>query len=156
MPQPASGERQMELDTSLKISLAGPTKYRAKDMSDESVYDLARHYYTMHEICDYFNVSFQTLDSLHGAAYREGKQDAMRKPRMMLDRIISDFANLPEGALASGDVPVNNLLKALELHAKKYEGLGAKQTIVHEGNLSYDKVESMPEIIQRPDEDTQT
>lgn len=134
--------------------MSGPTKYRPKEMTDSSVMDLAKHYYTLAEISAYFNVSDETILKLHGDAFREGKNNAMQKPRMMLDRIISDFAALPEGVLARGDIPVNNLLKAIELHAKKYEGLGSKQTIVHEGNLAYDKVESKPIIIERPDDAT--
>ena len=142
----------MESDTSVKMDKSGPTKYRPKEMTDSSVMDMARHYYTLAEIAEYFNVTGQTVLNLHGDAFREGKENAMRKPRMMLDRIISDFMALPEGTLARGDIPVNNLLKAIELHAKKYEGLGSKQTIVHEGNLAYDKVESKPQIIERPEE----
>jgi hypothetical protein len=139
-------------DPDIKINLQNQSKYKPKHMTDESVYDLAQHYYTLEEIAAYFNISPTTLNSLHGDAFREGKQNAMQKPRMMLDRIISDFMALPEGTLARGDIPVNNLLKAIELHAKKYEGLGSKQTIVHEGNLAYDKVESKPLIIERPEE----
>ena len=147
-----SWREQMERDPSIKINLATQTRYKPKEMTDESVYDLARHYYTVAEISAYFNVSDDTVLNLHGEAFREGKQNAMQKPRMMLDRIISDFAALPEGVLARSDIPVNNLLKAIELHAKKYEGLGSKQTIVHESNLSYDKVESKPIVIERPEE----
>lgn len=141
----------MEPDPCIKINLGNQTKYKPKHMTDESVYDMARHYYTLEEIASYFNVSAETVNAHHGDAFREGKQNAMQKPRMMLDRIISDFMALPEGTLARGDIPVNNLLKAIELHAKKYEGLGSKQTIVHEGNLQYDKVESKPIILERPD-----
>ena len=125
-------------------------------MTDDSVFDLARHYYTFEEICEYFKVTSQTLEEHHGEAFRDGKNNAMQKPRMLLNQILQDFSNLPEGSFARGDIPVNNLLKAIELHAKKYEGMGSKQTIVHEGKLSYDKVESAPEIIERPDEDSQT
>lgn len=124
----------MEKDYSTTVKVTGNrTTYKPKEMSDESVYDLARHYYTMEEICNYFKVTPQTLDSKHGEAFREGKQNAMQKPRIMLDRIISDFMNLPEGVLARGDIPVNNLLKAIELHAKKYEGMGSTQTIINKG-----------------------
>ena len=140
----------MDIDR-LEVKVAPQSKYKPKQMTDASVMDLAQHYYTFEEICKYFNVAGDTLEKLHGDAFREGKNNAMQKPRIMLDRIISDFMALPEGTLARGDIPVNNLLKAIELHAKKYEGLGSKQTIVHEGNLAYDKVESKPIIIERPD-----
>lgn len=136
----------------LEIKVAPQSKYRAKEMTDESVRDLARHYYTFVEICEYFKVAPATLETHHGEAFRDGKQSAMQKPRMLLDRILSDFAALPEGTLSRADIPVNVLLKAIELHAKKYEGMGSKQTIVHEGKLHYDTVESIPEIIERPSE----
>jgi hypothetical protein len=141
-----------EKDPCIKINLGNQTKYKPKHMTDDSVYDLAQHYYTLEEIADYFNVSAETVNAHHGEAFREGKNKAKQLPRMMLNRIIKDFRDLPEGTLARGDIPVNNLLKAIELHAKKYEGLGSKQTIVHEGNLAYDKVESKPLIIERPEE----
>jgi hypothetical protein len=141
----------MESDR-LEVKVARQSKYKPKEMCDESVYDLARHYYTFEEICRYFNIAADTLETLHGEAFREGKQNALQKPRMLLQRIFNDFADLPEGTFARGDIPINNLLKAMEFAAKKYEGMGSKQTIVHEGNLSYDKVESKPIIIERPED----
>ena len=129
----------MERNTTVKISLAGPSKYKPKQMTDESVFDLARHYYTFQEICEYFNVASQTLEAHHGEAFREGKQNAMQKPRMLLDRILTDFANLELGTLARNDVPTGTLLKAIELHARKYEGLGSTQTVIS-------KTESAPSV----------
>ena len=114
----------------VKINLASPTNYKPKAMSDASVYDLAKHYYTFEEICKYFNISGATLETLHGEAFREGKNNAMQKPRMLLNRILDDFASLPDGTFARSDIPVNNLLKAIELHAKKYEGMGQQQSVV--------------------------
>ena len=140
-------------DTTVKISLAGPTKYRPKEMTDASVYDLARHYYTFQEICEYFKVTSQTLESLHGEAFREGKQNAMQKPRMLLNRILDDFAALPEGNFARSDIPVNTLLKAIELHAKKYEGLGQTQTIITKETLPSVSDISFVPLIQDPTND---
>lgn len=140
-------------DPRTTVKVANQSKYKPKAMTDESVCDLARHYYTFEEICKYFNVTSQTLEALHGEAFREGKNSAMQKPRMLLNRILDDFASLEPGQFARSDIPVNTLLKAIELHAKKYEGMGSKQTIVHEGAIAYDKVESQPIIIERPDEE---
>lgn len=140
----------------IKINLGNQTKYKPKHMTDDSVMDLAQHYYTLEEIASYFNVSAETVNAHHGDAFREGKNTAMQKPRMLLNRIFKDFADLPEGTFARGDIPITNLLKAMDLHAKKYEGMGSKQTIVHEGNLSYDKVESKPIILERPDDSSLT
>lgn len=120
----------MTLSTEVKVNTTFNSKYKPKEMTDESVFDLARHYYTFEEICKYFNVAPHTLESHHGEAFRAGKQDGMQKPRMLLNRILEDFANLPEGNFARADIPVNTLLKAIELHAKKYEGMGQTQTII--------------------------
>lgn len=123
------------LSTALKVS-GNRTTYEPLQMTDESVFDLARHYYTMDEISALFGVSNNTLLALHGDAFRAGKHSAMQKPRMLLNKIFDDFAGgeFPLN-LARPDVPTHNLLKAIELHAKKYEGLGSTQTIVTKTEL---------------------
>lgn len=136
---------------SSSIKIHPNSKYRPLQMTDESVFDMARHWYTADEIAARFSVSTQTLLAKHGDAFRNGKAEGMQKPRMLLDNILKGFSGFTPAELVRPDVPVHNLLKAIELHAKKYEGLGSKQTIVHEGNLSYDKVESKPIILERPD-----
>lgn len=123
-------ENHKNFSPEVKICTANQSRYKPKEMTDESVYDLARHYYTFEEICKYFNVAPHTLEAHHGEAFREGKNNAMQKPRMLLNRILSDFAALPEGTFTRTDIPVNNLLKAIELHAKKYEGMGQVQTVI--------------------------
>jgi hypothetical protein len=140
-------------ETRQKIDMSSPTRYRALKMTDESVYDMARHWYTMEEVADRFNVTRSTVEALHGDAFREGKANGFQKPRMLLNKILSDFADETDGGLnfARPDIPVHNLLKAIELHAKKYEGMGSKSTIVHEGKVTYDAVDSAPTIIERPE-----
>jgi hypothetical protein len=120
----------MKQDSPTTVKVAAHSKYKPKEMTDASVFDLAQHYYTFQEICEYFNVTSQTLEAHHGEAFREGKQNAMQKPRMLLNRILQDFANLEVGTLARNDVPTGTLLKAIELHAKKYEGMGSTQTVI--------------------------
>lgn len=139
------------LDTSTKISSRGPTKYEPLNMSDESVYNLAQHYYTAQEIADRFKVNVTTMLALHGDAFHKGKDEAFNKPRMLLAKILSDFAS-PDINFSRMDVPTSTLLKAIELHAKKYEGLGQKTEVHHTGAVPYDKVESSPQIIERPEE----
>lgn len=117
------------LSTEIKVG-GNRTTYKPVEMTDASVYDLARHWYTIEEISDRFNVSVNTVLGKHGVAFREGKADGMKKPRMLLDNILKGFAQLSPTDLARPDVPVHNLLKAIELHAKKYEGMGSKQTII--------------------------
>jgi len=143
-----------DLSTSLKVS-GNRTNYKPVEMTDESVFDLARHYYTLDEIAARFGVSNHTVLEHHGDAFREGKHNAMQKPRMLLNKIFDDFMGSDGDTVnfARPDVPVHNLLKAIELHAKKYEGMGSKQTIEHKG-LNYDSVESQVEVIERPVEES--
>lgn len=119
-----------ELSTSTKISTRGPSKYQPLPMTDESVYNLAQHYYTSKEIAERFKVSEKILLDLHGDAFHRGKDEAFQKPRMLLGRIFKAFDMLEDGDFARGDVPVNNLLNAIRLHAQKYEGLGSTQTVI--------------------------
>lgn len=137
---------------SLTTKVAPNSKYKPVQMTDESVYDMARHWYTVEEVAARFNVAEKTLLEHHGDAFRQGKAEGMQKPRMLLNKILSDFAGTDGDGVnfARPDVPTHNLLKAIELHAKKYEGLGAKTTVVHEGKVGYDAVESQPLIIEKP------
>jgi hypothetical protein len=132
-----------------KITASTNSKYSPLRMSDESVFDMARHWYTLDEVAERFNVDRNTVSKLHGDAYAKGKAEGFNKPRMLLNKILSDFG---DGDLnfANPDAPMGVLLKAIELHARKYEGLGSKQTIVHEGKMTYDGVESRVEIIEKP------
>lgn len=139
------------LSTETKVT-GNRTTYQPLAMSDASVHDMARHWYTLEEIAARFNVAENTVLSKHGEAFRAGKADGMQKPRMLLDNILKGFMELTPVELTRPDVPTHNLLKAIELHAKKYEGLGSKQTVVHEGRVGYDAVESKPVIIEKPDE----
>lgn len=142
-----------------KINSRSPTKYAPVELCDDVVYDYAQHYYTIQEIADRFNITASTLLALHGDAFHAGKDAAFTKPRMALAKIINDFLN-PDPVtgepvnFARQDVPVGTLLKAIELHAKKYEGLGSKTEVHHTGNVNgYDAVESQPQIIERPSDD---
>jgi len=94
------------------------------------VYDMARHYYTLDEIAEAFQVERLTLqlDEECHTAFLEGKRNAMQKPRMLLLKLFNDFTDKD---LSDKDVPVGNLLKAMELHAKKHEGM-ADKVVVHE------------------------
>lgn len=139
-------------DRALEIKVRPNSKYKPLEMTDEAVFDMARHWYTTAEIADRFNVSETTLLTHHGDAFRAGKAEGFTKPRMLLDNILKGFAQLTPTELTRPDVPTHNLLKAIELHAKKYEGLGAKTTVVHEGKVGYDAVESQPLVIEKPDE----
>lgn len=122
-------EQRPDLSNTLKVS-GNRTTYKPVQMTDASVCDLARHYYTLEEIADRFGVSNKTVLDLHGDAFRTGKDTAMQKPRMLLSKIFNDFSH-EDLNFARPDVPVHNLLKAIELHAKKYEGMGQKQEIQH-------------------------
>lgn len=136
-----------------KINMRSPTKYRPIEMTDESVYDFATMYYTAEQIAERFGVSKTTLLALHGEAFNAGRDNCSQKPRQLLAKIFRDFS-ADDINFARVDVPTNTLLKAIELHAKKYEGLGQKTEVHHTGNVpGYDKVESAPQIIERPDDE---
>lgn len=135
-----------------KINLRSPTKYKPLEMTDDSVYEDARHFYTAEQIAERYNVTKKTLLDLHGDAFRAGKDSNERKPRMLINKIIDDFSD-PEINFARVDVPTGTLLKTLELRARLYDGLGTRTEVHHTGNVSYDAVESAPEIIERPDEE---
>jgi hypothetical protein len=119
-----------EMDDTQKINPRQSGKYQPLPMTDESVYNLAQHYYTAEEIAERFRVTRETLLKLHGEAYNKGKDEAFQKPRMLLGRIFKAFDMLEDSDFARGDVPVNNLLNAIKLHAQKYEGLGSTQTVI--------------------------
>ena len=138
--------------SSKKINSRSPTKYKPLELSDESVYDDARHFYTLEEIADRYNVSISTVRSLHGEAFQAGKDNSSTLPRILLAKIFKDFSD-PEINFSRMDVPTGTLLKAIELHGKKYEGMGMKTEVHHTGKIAYDGVESAPEIIERPDDD---
>lgn len=138
------------LDTSQKISTANSTKYKPLGLSDESVYHFAQHYYTAEEIAERFNISRRTLLDLHGDAFNKGKDEAKNLPRFALQKVIKDFMRDPDQNLAQ--LPNTAvLLKAIEIHARKYEGYGQTQTINHVGGPAYDGVETAPIIIERPE-----
>jgi hypothetical protein len=135
---------------SLVQKVAPNSKYRPIELSDESVFNMAQYNYTADEIAERFNISRTTLMKHHGDAFNAGKFEAKNLPRHALTRIIKEFMDLDEGMLTRSDVPSNVLLKAIDLHARKYEQLGQKQIVEHIG-LQYDAVESKPQIIERPD-----
>jgi hypothetical protein len=114
------------LSTVVKVS-GNRTNYTPLELNDESVYDMARHYYTLAQIAERFKVTGATILSYHGEAFNKGKDEAFNKPRMLLNKIFDDFSG--EMNFSRTDVPTGNLLKAIELHARKYEGMGNKQEV---------------------------
>lgn len=117
-----------ELDATEK-TVGKPTKYSPLVMSDASVYDMARHWYTAAEISEAFQITEKTLMAKHGDAFKLGKYHGMQKPRMLLNKILSDFSQ-EEINFSRQDVPTGTLLNAMKLHAQLYQGLGSTQTIV--------------------------
>lgn len=113
------------LSTATKVT-GNRTTYEPMQMSDKTVYDMALHNFTIREIADHFHVTQHTVISHHGAAFDAGKHEAKIKPRIALRRIINAFDALTDNDLLHKDVPVERLLKAIELHAKKHENLGQK------------------------------
>ena len=121
-----------ELSTVQKVEPAGSrnSKYKPMVLCDESVFNMAQHYYTAEEIAERFSISRVTLMAHHGDAFRAGKDDARNLPRMMLRRVLNDFSSLEDGVFTRQDMPTNTLLKAIELNARMHEGLGQTQTVI--------------------------
>lgn len=137
--------------TAKKVS-GNRTTYKALELSDAAVYDMARHWYTLEEIAARFSVTVQTILAKHGSAFQEGKANGMQKPRMLLDKIFTDFAESGHN-FANPNTPVANLLKAIELHAKKYEGLGKEQKVTVETAPSVSDIKFVPLTTENKDED---
>lgn len=122
----------MDDQSTQKVKISGCSKtYRAVEMTDESVYELAAHDFTQEEIAELFHTTRNTLLALHGDAFNAGKQNAKMEPRIALRRIIKAHRSVEDGQLLHKDIAVERILKAIELHARKYEGLGQKQEVTH-------------------------
>lgn len=140
------------LSTSTKVS-GNRTNYAPLAMSDESVYDMAVHWYTVEEIAERFGVTNDTVMNLHGDAFKLGKAEHSMKPRVLHGQMLDQMMGLdytdPKIAGTQGYLAA----KLIEMQWKKQEGYGQKQIIEHRGDAKgYDKVESQPEIIERPAE----
>lgn len=141
------------------------TNYAPLQMTDKTVFELAQHYHTLQEIADYFSVNIDTVQAHHGEAFKAGKAAAKTLPRFIMHRYFQeinakesltalDVLDLGEGKLKY--VPAVDLMALkgmMELHAKKYEGMGSKTEVHHTGAVAYDAVESQPMIIERPSDD---
>ena len=115
----------------MTLSSRGPgqyAKFRPIEICDESVYDMANHWYTADEIAERFNTTTKTVLEKYGTAFREGKAAGKQLPRMMLRKVISDF----EGDLnfANSDTATQTLLAAIKLQAQIHEGLGKQQPVI--------------------------
>ena len=122
MPSGLDYERPVLSDTP-KEPRQHNTTYQPIRLSPAKVYELAQHHYTLEEICEAFSITKITLikdEELH-AAFKAGKEDAKSFPRFMLRKVINDFAMKED--LADPKCPTHNLLKALELWARKHENL---------------------------------
>lgn len=118
------------LSSTQKIS-GNRTRYEPLVMSDESVYNMAAHNYTQEEIADAFKITRNALMDLHGDAFNAGKNEAKMMPRVQLARVFKAAAMLEDNDILHKDVAFERVLKAIELHFRKYEGLGQKQEVQH-------------------------
>lgn len=117
-----------ELSTCIKVS-GNRTNYAPLDMTDDSVYDLAVHWYTAEEIAETFNVSAETVLALHGDAFRMGKANHSKKPRIlhgqMTDACLAQDFNDPKIAAIYGQLGT----KLIEMQWRKQEGYGQKSEV---------------------------
>ena len=147
-----------EMSNVLKVT-GNRTTYKPVELTDRSVFDDARHFYTVDELAEKYSVTKATLLDKHGEAFRAGKDAQMRKPRMILAQLFDELLDKP--TLTEPTIlEVNGVQKVfmpdlagirglLEFHAKKYEGMGTK-VIVEGQAVKYDAVASVPQIIEKP------
>ncbi len=109
--------------------ISNNTKYKPLELTYDVVYDMARHYYSRTEIADRFNISDKTLMVKFGEAFQAGRDNAFKKPRILLAKIFRDFEE-SDVNFANPTTPVNTLLKAIELHARLYQGFGQTTTLI--------------------------
>jgi hypothetical protein len=98
-------------------------------MSDASVYEKARHFFTVSEIAKSFNVTEDTVLAHHGEAFRLGKAEHLQKPRILLNKMMDDLANIDLSDPKSVQQGVL-LAKLIEMQWKKNEGYGQQINIV--------------------------
>lgn len=107
-----------DFDDTKKVSHFSLT-YAPCDMSDASVFELAKHYFTLEEISEFFNTSIKTIKKLHNDAFLAGKRAALQKPRMLLAKVFDDYSD-PELNFANPETSTNTLLKAIDMHHRMY------------------------------------
>lgn len=115
-----------ELSTCIKVG-GNRTNYRPEEMTDVSVYEKARHFFTVEEIAQSFNVSAETVLDKHGDAFRLGKEEHLKKPRILINKMMDELSSLdysdPKTVMQG-----NLLAKLIEMQWKKNERYG--QTVV--------------------------
>lgn len=156
---------RQDLTDCIKVSSYGRSNYRPAELTDKTVYEMAQHYYTVEQIAEHFSVSAETVLKHHGDAFRAGKANAHMLPRFVMRRYFEEL-NQKESLLECEIIPLGDgkfkvitpdiagMKGMIELHARMYEGLGAKTEVHHTGVSGYDAVESAPQIIERQDDST--
>ena len=104
--------------------------YKPLELNSQEVYDRARMYYTAAEIAKRFKVDENTILQKYGDAFHRGKEEACNKPRVLMNKVLSDFMRDPDVNLARADANTGILLKALETKAKIYDRMGQQDVQV--------------------------
>jgi hypothetical protein len=153
------------LSTTTKVAPA-PTKnsnYAPAQMTDDSVFTLATHFFTANEVAAHFSVDENTVLRLHGDAFRKGKANAKAKPRMVMKQFFDEVL-ARESLLGPEIIKVNDkevvreldmhaVTRMTELHARLYEGLGknTEVTVTHK-EVSPEDIKFTPLTLVNKDE----
>lgn len=143
-----------------------PSKYEPVEMSDASVYDLARAGNTMEYIGRFFGVPTETVSANHTKAYNLGKHDHRAKPQRALqalidvlqERVLTDlseehdivddpltgqkFLKRPKYNVAL----IGSLMQAVAQYRKDYTQIPLEDTGTPLANLSDAQLASMLEL----------
>lgn len=88
------GVEEVELSDVIKMQPDNPkSSYVPLHLCDKAVYQMASHFFTAREIAEAFNVDEKTVLAHHGEAFRKGKLFHQMKPRILLDKMITDIMN---------------------------------------------------------------
>ena len=144
------------MDDCIKVDTSnGRCNYRPAEMTDKTVYTLARYYLTVEEIAEHFSVSAETVLKHHGDAFRKGKLNHMMKPRMIMDQFFEEvlarpnllgpeIIDLGDGKKVVRNLDLHAIKGMLELHAKKYEKMGKDESSAVEERPSMSDVKFDP------------
>lgn len=99
-------------------------KFQPIELSDDVAFDLSLHGYSIEELSAFFNIPKGILLERHGEAVRLGQLEARRLPRSLLMRIFTEYSKLDSKTFLNPQ-QLGALVKALDLFARKYEGMTA-------------------------------
>lgn len=102
-----------EFHPSTKLSSRGGSNYEPLEISDKSVYELAKVGMTVREIGRMFKLSDQVFLDKFGESFRLGQGQLKAKPRLVLQRLIDKLVENMEAGPIDDCKTTNHLLNAI-------------------------------------------